>query len=53
METSLCSLTDHGVWDQLQSAAIKQYMAPQAGQPPSFLGQTGDREGKKDVNTGS
>lgn len=45
--------TDHGVWAQLQSSAIKQYKTPQAGQPPSFLGQTGDRVGKKDMNTGS
>lgn len=44
---------DHGVWAQLQSATIKQYMTPQAGQPPPFLGQTGDREVKKDMNTGS
>lgn len=44
---------DHGVWAQLQSAAIKQYMTPQGGQPPSFLGQTGDREVKKDMNRGS
>lgn len=44
---------DYGVWAQLQSAAIKPYMTPQAGQPPSFLGQTGDREVKEDMNTGS
>lgn len=31
---------------------MKQPMIRQAGQPRSFPGQTGDREGMKDRNTG-